>query len=123
MKAKTKFSWRGTGLSIFLLVVAVVLSAQSGRGWMKGIVLGVSDSQGMSGVVLELAGDPDNARLPSVALDARTDDTGRYFFKNIPYGDYTFKVSAPGFIPYEIKVYIPSDAETQLHVRLRKEKL
>ena len=36
-------------------------------------------------------------------------------------GDYGINVSALGFIPYEINVYIPSDAETQLPVRLKKE--
>jgi Carboxypeptidase regulatory-like domain len=123
MKLKTPFSKRFLSPAIFLLVISSVLFAQSGRGWMKGIVLGVSDSRGMSGAVVELSGDPDNPRLRSVGFDAKADETGRYFFKNIPYGGYTFKVSAPGFIPYEIKVYIPSDAETQLHVRLRKEKL
>jgi hypothetical protein len=122
MKANAGYFWRWTISSVFLLFLTSALSAQSGRGWMKGIVLGLSDSQGMSGAVVELTGDPDNARLRSVAFNSKTEERGQYSLQNIPYGDYTFKVSAPGFIPYEIKLYIPSDAETQVHVRLRKEK-
>jgi hypothetical protein len=41
---------------------------------------------------------------------------------NVPYGDYTFRVSAPGFSAYQIKLYIASDALTELHVKLRKQK-
>ena len=122
MKAKTRFFLPPVGLAVFLLLISNAASAQSGRGWMKGIALGVSDSQGMRGAVVELSGDPHNPTRRDVAFDTRTDEAGRYVFKNVPYGDYTFRVSAPGFVSYEIKVYIPSDAETQLHVRLRTQK-
>jgi len=122
MNSKPRLHLRIAGLVISLAVISSSLSAQSGRSWMKGIVLGVSESQGMSAAAVELLGDPENPRLREVSLRAVTDDTGRYFFQVVPYGDYIFKVSAPGFLPYEIKVYIASDAETQLHVRLRKDK-
>jgi hypothetical protein len=121
MNSRTRLHFRVAGLVISLLVISSALSAQSGRSWMNGMVFGVSDSQGMGGASVELAGDQDNPRLRAVSLKAVTDDNGRYFFKVVPYGDYMFKVSAPGFLPYEIKLYIASDSETQLHVRLRKE--
>jgi hypothetical protein len=121
MNSKTRFHFLVAGLVISLLVISSALSAQSGRSWMKGIVLGVSESQGMRGASVELLGDPDIPSLRGVSLNVVTDDTGRYLFKVVPYGNYTFKVSAPGFLPYEIKLYIASDSETQLHVRLRKE--
>jgi ketosteroid isomerase-like protein len=121
MKTKTSFCSRWRTAAILLIMISAALSAQSGRGWLKGLVLGSSDSQGMGGAVIELSGDPDNARLRSVALAAKSDDSGGYVIKAIPYGDYTLRVSMPGFIPYEAKLYIPSDAETQLHIRLRKE--
>jgi hypothetical protein len=120
--SRHRFNFRAVWLVTALLIVLSVLSAQSGRSWMKGLVLGLSDSQGMSGASVELTGDPDNSRLRAVSLKTVTDETGRYFFKVVPYGDYTFKVSAPGFLPYEIKLYIASDSETQLHVRLKQEK-
>jgi ketosteroid isomerase-like protein len=121
MKSKTCISSRLRTVLILQILISAALPAQSGRGWLKGLVLGISDSQGMGGAVIELSGDPDNVRLRSVALAANSDYSGRYLIKAIPYGDYTLKVSMPGFIPYEAKLYIPSDAETQLHIRLRKE--
>jgi ketosteroid isomerase-like protein len=57
-----------------------------------------------------------------VSLKAVTDERGRYSIKNIPYGQYTLMVSAQGYLSYEAPVYILSDAETQLHVRLRMER-
>lgn len=93
---------------------------QSGRSWMNGFVLGESDTSGVSGATVELIGDQDNARLRSVKLTTQTDANGKYSFKDIPYGDYTFRASAEGFITYEIKLYILSDALTELHVRLKK---
>jgi ketosteroid isomerase-like protein len=122
MKPKTRISSRLRTAAILQIMISAALPAQSGRGWLKGLVLGTSDSQGMGGAVIELSGDPDNPRLRSMALAAQSDDSGRYLIKAIPYGDYTLKVSMPGFIPYEAKLYIPSDAETQLHIRLRKER-
>ena len=121
MKTKSNLSLRWGFLTLFLLVFSSVLPAQSGRGWVKGIVLGVSDSQGMSGAVVEMTGDWNIPTLRDVSLKAVTDERGRYSFKDVPYGAYTFEVSAPGYISYEAQVYIPSDAETQLHVRLRME--
>jgi hypothetical protein len=69
-----------------------------------------------------LIGDPDNDRLRSVRLTTQTDESGKYSLKDIPYGDYTFRVSAAGYTTYEIKLYVASDALTELHVKLRKQK-
>jgi hypothetical protein len=119
MNAKLCLASRPVALLMVVLALSNSSAAQSGRGWMKGIVLGVSESQGMRGALVELSGDPHNPTRRDVAFDTRTDEAGRYAFKNVPNGEYTFRVSAEGFVPYEITVYIPSDAETQLHVRLR----
>jgi CarboxypepD_reg-like domain len=51
-----------------------------------------------------------------------TDPNGKYSFKDVPYGDYTFRASAPGFTAYQIKLYIASDALTELHVKLKKQR-
>jgi hypothetical protein len=104
-------------------VVAMALTgvawAQSGRGSMSGYVLANSDVQMLPGATAVLTGNRDNARLKSVKRETVTDAQGQYSFVAIPYGDYTFTVSAPGYVTYEIQVYIPSDATTQIHVRLR----
>ncbi len=96
--------------------------AQSGRSWMNGFVLAESDTNGLSGALVELIGDSDSPRLRSVKLSTQTDSTGKYSMKDIPYGDYSFRVSANGFITYEIKLYIASDCLTELHVKLKKQK-
>lgn len=105
-----------------ILLIGTVAVAQSGRSWMNGIVLGESDTNGIASATVELIGDPDSPRLRSVKLTTQTDSNGKYSFKDVPYGDYTFRVSAPGFTAYQIKLYIASDALTELHVRLRKQK-
>jgi len=109
-------------LTIALPLLITLAAAQSGRSWMNGIVFDESDTQGISGARVELIGDPDSPRLRTTKLTTNTDERGKYSFKDVPYGDYTFRVSAPGFAPYEIKLYIASDALTELHVKLKKQK-
>ena len=109
-------------LIIALSLPIMIAAAQSGRSWMNGIVFDESDTQGISGARVELIGDPDSPRLRAIKLTTNTDERGKYSFKDVPYGDYIFRVSAAGFTPYEIKLYIASDALTALHVKLKKQK-
>lgn len=113
-----RFVWLTVALSLTIMIAA----GQSGRSWMNGIVFDESDTQGISGARVELIGDPDSSRLRAIRLTTNTDERGKYSFKDVPYGDYTFRVSAAGFIPYEIKLYIASDALTELHIKLKKQK-
>jgi hypothetical protein len=115
-----------TKLVVALILLPMVListnsSAQSGRSWMKGFVV-ESDTNGIAAATVELIGDQDNARLRSVKLTAQTDATGKYSLEDVPYGEYTFRVSAPGFITYQIQLYVLSDTLTQLHAKLKKQK-
>ena len=110
------------GLTIALWLMIMIAAAQSGRSWMNGIVFDESDTQGISGARVELIGDPDSPRPRANRLTTNTDERGKYSFKDVPYGDCTFRVSAAGFTPYEIKLYIASDALTELHVKLKKQK-
>ena len=89
---------------------------------MGGFIFADSDTRGLQGALVELIGDQGNARLRSVKLSTKAEDDGKYSMKDIPYGDYTFRVSADGYEPYEIKLYIGSDMLTQIHVRLRVKK-
>ena len=107
---------------VAIVVAAAIAAAQSGRSWMNGFVFNESDTNGLKGATVELTGDPDNDRLRSVRLTTQTDESGKYSLKDIPYGDYIFRVSASGFTTYQIKLYIASDALTELHVKLRKQK-
>lgn len=105
-------------LSIFVQTVA----AQSGRSWMNDFVFADSDTAGLAGATVELIGDPSSARLRSVRLSAKTAQDGKYAIQEIPYGEYTFRASAEGNVPYEIKLYVGSDMLTQIHAKLKREK-
>jgi|SRR5919205_366822 hypothetical protein len=109
-------------LALALSLPVMIASAQSGRSWMNGIVFGESDTQGISGARVELIGDPDSPRLRNTRLTTASDERGKYSLTDIPYGNYTFRVSAAGFTAYEIKLYIASDALTELHVQLKKKR-
>lgn len=109
-------------LAILVNLLPVTVDAQSGRSWMNGFVFADSDTNGLAGANVELTGDQANARLKSVHLSTKAESDGKYSLKDIPYGDYTFRVTAAGYEPYEIKLYIGSDMLTELHVRLRRKK-
>ena len=117
---KTKLPLMFLAAAVPLLIVATAFAAQSGRSWMNGFIFADSDTKGLEGAKVELTGDQDNARLKSVHLSTSAANDGAYSLKDIPYGDYTFRVSAEGYLPYEIKLYVGSDMLTQIHVRLRR---
>ena len=122
MKISLSLPLRLVSLAITLSILAGIVAAQSGRSWMSGFIFADSDTTGLPGATVELIGDQHNARLREVLLSTKTKEDGKYSIKDIPYGDYTFRVSAEGYEPYEIKLYIGSDMLTQIHVRLRKKK-
>ena len=120
MKQISAYAWRLFLISIVLSGFALTSFAQSGRSWMNGFIFADSDTNGLPGANVELTGDQSNARLKSVHLSTRAENDGKYSLKDIPYGEYTFRVSADGYEPYEIKLYVGSDMLTQIHVRLRR---
>ena len=120
MKQISAYAWRLFLISIVLSGFALTSFAQSGRSWMNGFIFADSDTNGLPGANVELMGDQSNARLKSVHLTTKAESDGKYSLKDIPYGDYTFRVSADGYEPYEIKLYVGSDMLTQIHVRLKR---
>src|SRR5262245_39048292 len=123
MKPSSSFPLRLVPLVITLTFLAGMVTAQSGRSWMNGFVFADSDTNGLPGATVELIGDQSNDRLRSVRLNTKTDQNGKYSMKDIPYGEYTFQVSAEGYDSYEIRrLYIGSDMLTEIHVKLRKKK-
>jgi hypothetical protein len=122
MRLKSLAARTGLLLTIIISMLAVTADAQSGRSWMNGFVFADSDTNGLAGANVELIGNQANARLKSVHLSTKAEGDGKYSLKDIPYGDYTFRVTAEGYEPYEIKLYIGSDMLTELHVRLRRKK-
>ena len=120
MKQISAYAWRLFLISVVLSGLALTSFAQSGRSWMNGFIFADSDTNGLPGANVELTGDQSNARLKSVHLSTKAENDGKYSLKDIPYGDYIFRVSADGYEPYEIKLYVGSDMLTQIHVRLRR---
>src|SRR5262245_56041929 len=109
-------------LMILLPACVFAVFTQSGRSWMNGFIFADSNTQELAGANVELIGDPHNDRLKSVHLTTKADLDGSYSIKDIPYGDYTFRVTAEGYDKYEIKLYIGSDMLTQIHVKLKRKR-
>src|SRR5215813_3091540 len=89
-----------TLFAITVCSLTVTVTAQSGRSWMNGFIFADSDTRGLAGANVELIGDQNNDRLRSVRLSTKAEDDGKYSLKDIPYGDYTFRVTADGYEPY-----------------------
>ena len=122
MRSRSAFTTPFAALVVTLSILITSANAQSGRSWMNGFIFADSDTRGLAGATVELIGDQQNERLRSVRLTTKASEDGGYSIKDIPYGDYTFRVSAAGFVTYEIKLYVGSDMLTQIHVRLRHKK-
>lgn len=102
--------------------LAAPLAAQSGRGLMHGYVAfeDVSYNEVTSRALhakIELrTATPQGGG----AYTARTDNHGGYDIPAIGMGEYTLTITAPGYAPYRIRLYIPSDFECRLAVMLQK---
>lgn len=111
---------RFTSTSVLFVLLATATFAQSGRSWMHGFVFDESPTRGLANATVELIGKQDDERLRSVKLSTQSDKEGNYSLKDIPYGDYTFRVSAAGFVSYQVEIYVAPDMLTELHVKLRR---
>jgi hypothetical protein len=110
-------------VALFLISLSFIAGksqAQSGRSWMNGMVFAQSDTQGLPDATIELIGDANSPRLQNIKLTAKTTSNGHYELKDIPYGEYTFRVTAEGYFPYQIDLYLASDSLTKVHVKLKK---
>ena len=107
-------------LLLILILITATVTAQSGRSWMNGFVFAASDTRGLAGATVELIGDQNSDRLRSVRLTTKSEQDGKYAINDIPYGEYTFRVTSQDYESYQITVYIGSDMLTQIHVRLKR---
>jgi hypothetical protein len=92
--------------------------AQSGRAYMEGMVIGHRELLGLEGATVELVGDPDDPYVRGVTMSTTTDREGRYEMREIRHGPYTLTVSLRGYTTYRIPIYLLTDSQTKLHVRL-----
>lgn len=116
---------RSAGVIIWLVLLLLCgsqsASGQSGRAFIEGYVIGDAELSGISGARVDLIGDPKGSYVRGVRLQSTTDSTGKYSITEIPHGPYTLRISAPGYVAYEIPIYMLSDTKTQLHAQLKKE--
>ena len=98
--------------------------AQSGRGSMHGYVgfedlsyLEVAEKKVHASI--ELRG---NTEFNHEVYTAKTDEHGSYDIKSVPMGQYTLKISSPGYRSYRTELYIPSDFNCSLAIMLKKGK-
>ena len=113
--------------TVLVLAVAVptyarIHAAQSGRGLMHGYV----DFEGVAyndvgptktKARIELKGStPHN----HATYTTQTDERGSYDIKPIGMGEYTLKITSPGYRTYQTEILIPSDFECRLATSLKK---
>ncbi|HEX8160483.1 MAG TPA: hypothetical protein VF538_01180 [Pyrinomonadaceae bacterium] len=119
----------GSGRSSVLFMLALLLcsgavvSAQSGRGAVRGYVAfeGVAYDDLAEKKVrakIELRGSTEYNRETSYT--AETNERGSYDIKSVMAGEYALRITSPGYAAYEIEVYIPSDFICSLAVVLKK---
>src|SRR5579864_2931493 len=97
---------------IFLfLLSATLLPAQTGSGVLRGQVTDPSGAaiSNASVIMTPATGSP---------IVVQTNGQGMYEFKNIPSGNYTLTVSAPGFTLYEHDNLVIADQPLRLNVAL-----
>ena len=120
MTASLKFQTRVAMIILTLMIVAVVVQAQSGASTVGGVV--ADESAARKGKFVGVIGATVELRLKGASkLSATTDDKGVYSFGRVSYGDYTLSVSAPGYRPYTLSFFADSDAQVSIAVLLLKE--
>jgi hypothetical protein len=106
-------------LLVTLLLLSGAASAQSGRAVMKGYVafenVAYVDKQPRARVEL-CAG----ARGKNCGATTETDEHGLFAISPAPLGEWWLRISAPGFVTYEINIYLPSDFIGNLAVMLKR---
>jgi hypothetical protein len=109
-------------IALVLMFAAVAVKAQSG---ISSVVGGVADAaatkQGKFVVITEAKVELEqNVKDNPRKFTATTDKRGVFGFREIPYGDYVLRVSAPNYQSYELKFFVDSDGTADITVLLLK---
>jgi hypothetical protein len=110
------------GFFALVLLASARPVSQSGRGGMHGYVAfeGFSYNDVLEGAMKAKVELRATGEFNHSVYTAETDKRGSYEFPSISLGDFTLKITAPGYTPYQIDIYIPSDFDCRLAVNLRK---
>lgn len=109
-------------VAALLMITAVGVRAQSGISSVGGVVADeAATRQGkfvvVSGANVELE---QNVKDSPRKFATTTDKGGVFGFREIPYGDYVLRVSAPNYRSYELKFFVDSDGSADITVLLFK---
>ena len=109
-------------IAVALLIATVAVRAQSGISSAGGLVADeTATKQGkfvaITGAKVELE---QNVKDSPRKFTTTTDKQGVFSFREIPYGDYVLRVSAPNYRSYELKFFVDSDGSAEITVLLFK---
>ena len=122
MTPSLKFQTHVVMIALVLTISAVGVRAQSGISSVGGVVADeTATRQGkfvvVSGAKVELE---QNVKNDPRKFTTTTDKRGVFGFREIPYGDYVLRVSAPNYRSYELKFFVDSDGSAEITVLLFK---
>lgn len=122
MTPSLKFQTHVVMIALVLTISAVGVRAQSGISSVGGVVADeTATRQGkfvvVSGAKVELE---QNVKNDPRKFTTTTDKRGVFGFREIPYGDYVLRVSAPNYRSYELKFFVDSDGSADITVLLFK---
>lgn len=106
-------------LLVSWLLIPAILQAQSGRGDIRGYVKLSGPDNNRLRVTVEitrLGNRPEHHTMDSDLGDIYH----RYEFKDVRMGEYSIRISAPGYVSYETTLLIGSDFQGVLAVCLRR---
>ena len=110
-------------VAVLLMITAVGVRAQSGISRVVGTVADAPAAKGegkfvvVTGANVEIEQD---VKISPRKFTTTTDEHGSFGFKEIPYGHYLLKVSAPNYGSYELKFFVDSDGSADITVLLRR---
>lgn len=97
---------------LFLLITLALAGQVAGQSVtnLKGIIVDEEDGTPLAGAVIDIQG---------TGYTALADEYGFYSFENLPVGDYTLKIAAPGYeSAYQAGVKIIDGISRQINARL-----
>lgn len=112
----------GLLLAFALLLTVSPVHAQSGRGLVRGYITfqGVAQDDLASKrlaatVTLRMRGVQGGKEHMTL-----TDERGSFEISDVRAGEYTITISAPGYTPWKLDIYVPSDFQWSMAVILKQ---
>jgi len=120
--APSKLQSRVAMIAFALLIATVTVRAQSGISSVFGSVAdSAATREGkfvvIAGATVELE---QTVKNKPRKFTTTTEKGGVFGFREVPYGDYVLKISAPNYRRYELQFFVESDGSADITVLLTK---